>query len=152
MAVYNFGSVFGSAAAGYLTIRFWPQAVLVITIIGGALAYAAVGWLAPDFNGIFWAEALFGLLMGCGSSGLIALGALYYPSRIRSTGVGWATAAGRLGSFSGPLFIQFLVTFGVGAATIFTLIAVGACISGLVCLALRLPAAGDKPSSKVAVV
>ncbi|HZD91234.1 MAG TPA: hypothetical protein VE224_14120, partial [Pseudolabrys sp.] len=32
------------------------------------------------------------------SSGLIALAAIYYPSSVRSTGVGWATAIGRFGS------------------------------------------------------
>lgn len=139
LALYNFASVFGSGAAGYLTIKFKPQIVLVLTIIGGALAYASIGWTAPDVTGIFVGEALFGLLMGCGSSGLIGLGAIFYPSRIRSTGVGWATAAGRFGSFSGPLFIGFLVASGVKAPMIFALLAAGAGIGGLVCLALRLP-------------
>ncbi|WP_158008775.1 MFS transporter [Rhizobium sp. AC27/96] len=145
MAVYNFGSIFGSAGAGYLMTRFRPKIVLAVSIIGGAVAYAAVGLIAPMFSGVFIAEALFGLLMGCGSSGLIGLGAVYYPSTIRSTGVGWATAAGRLGSFCGPLLIGFFVTATFSPPAIFAIIAGGACISGLACMILRLPGSKTDP-------
>lgn len=147
MAVYNFGSIFGSAGAGYLMTRFHPKIVLSVSIIAGAIAYAAVGWAAPMFWGVFAAEALFGLLMGCGSSGLIALGAVFYPSTVRSTGVGWATAAGRFGSFCGPLIISFLVASAFSPPAIFTTIALGACISGLVCLMFRLPSRADSEAS-----
>ena len=50
-------------------------------------------------------EALFGLLLGCGSSGLIAFAPLMYPTAVRSTGVGWAMGMGRFGSFVGPLIV-----------------------------------------------
>jgi AAHS family 4-hydroxybenzoate transporter-like MFS transporter len=153
MAVYNFGSIFGSAGAGYLMMRFGPKVILATSIIAGAIAYAGVGFAAPVFSAIFGAEALFGLLMGCGSSGLIGLGAVFYPSTIRSTGVGWATAAGRLGSFCGPLLIGFLVSSGVSPAVIFTLLACGAGISGIVCLILRMPAnSKDDESGSPALV
>ena len=40
---------------------------------------------------------------GACQSGAIALSAGFYPAEIRSTGVGWAIAAGRLGATVGPL-------------------------------------------------
>ena len=34
---------------------------------------------------------------------------MFYPTAIRSSGVGWATTAGRFGSFTGPLVAAILV-------------------------------------------
>ncbi|MGA7803953.1 MFS transporter, partial [Bradyrhizobium sp.] len=98
LALYNFGSLFGSAAAGWLLGRFGVLRVLPPTLMLGAMAYAAVGWSAPSLDAVMVAEGRFGVLLGCGSSGLIALAAISYPVAIRSTGVGWATGIGRLGS------------------------------------------------------
>jgi AAHS family 4-hydroxybenzoate transporter-like MFS transporter len=105
LALFNFGSLFGSAAAGMLLNRFGVLRVLPSTLALGALAYVAIGWSAPSLGTVMTAEALFGLLLGCGSSGLIALSAITYPIAIRSTGVGWATGVGRLGSVAGPLAV-----------------------------------------------
>lgn len=109
MALFNFGSLFGSAAAGLLLHRFGVLRVLPPTLVLGALAYMMVGWSAPSFDAVLVAQGLFGLLLGCASSGLIALSAIYYPVTIRSTGVGWATAVGRLGSVTGPLVVGQMV-------------------------------------------
>ena len=109
LALFNFGSLFGSAAAGMLLNRFGILRVLPPTLVLGALAYAMVGWSAPSFGSVMMAEGLFGLLLGCASSGLIALSAIYYPVAIRSTGVGWATGMGRFGSFVGPLAVGQMV-------------------------------------------
>jgi MFS transporter, AAHS family, 4-hydroxybenzoate transporter len=96
LALYNFGSLFGSGAAGLLLSRLGVLRVLAPTLALGAFAYAMVGWSAPSLDGVMVAQGLFGLLLGCASSGLIAQSAIYYPVEIRSTGVGWATGIGRL--------------------------------------------------------
>jgi AAHS family 4-hydroxybenzoate transporter-like MFS transporter len=36
-------------------------------------------------------------------AGLYALAAIFYPTSIRSTGIGWCSGIGRIGSISGPL-------------------------------------------------
>jgi AAHS family 4-hydroxybenzoate transporter-like MFS transporter len=69
-------------------------------------------------------QGLFGTFMGGGSSGLIALAAIYYPTAIRSTGVGWAMGMGRVGSFTGPLVVGSLVALGLSTTNIF--VAIGA--------------------------
>jgi MFS transporter, AAHS family, 4-hydroxybenzoate transporter len=119
LALFNFGSLFGSAAAGMLLHRFGILRVLPPTLALGALAYATVGWFAPSLGLVMMAEGLFGLLLGCASSGLIALSAMYYPVAIRSTGVGWATAIGRLGSVTGPLVVGQMVGAQWDIPTIF---------------------------------
>jgi MFS transporter, AAHS family, 4-hydroxybenzoate transporter len=119
LALFNFGSLFGSAAAGMLLNRFGTLRVLPPTFTLGALAYATVGWSAPSLNAVMMAQGLFGLLLGCASSGLIALSAVYYPVAIRSTGVGWATGIGRLGSVAGPLAVGQMVGAQWDVPTIF---------------------------------
>jgi AAHS family 4-hydroxybenzoate transporter-like MFS transporter len=144
LALFNFGSLFGSAAAGWLLNRFGTLRVLPPTLALGALAYAMVGWSAPSLDAVMMAEGLFGLLLGCASSGLIALSAITYPVAIRSTGVGWATGIGRLGSFLGPLVVGQMVGAQWDARTIFATVGgsvlIGATASALMALLPRASA------------
>jgi MFS transporter, AAHS family, 4-hydroxybenzoate transporter len=119
LALFNFGSLFGSGAAGMLLNRLGILRVLPPTLALGGLAYVMVGWSAPSFGALSVAEGLFGLLLGCASSALIALSADYYPVTIRSTGVGWATGIGRLGSVTGPLVVGLMVAAQWDVPTIF---------------------------------
>jgi MFS transporter, AAHS family, 4-hydroxybenzoate transporter len=151
LALFNFGSLFGSAAAGMLLTRFGVLRVLPLTLTLGALAYATVGWSAPSLDAVMVAEGLFGLLLGCASSGLIALAAIYYPVAIRSTGVGWATGIGRLGSVAGPLAVGQMVSAQWEVPTIF-LTAGGSVLIGAAASALMglLPRAGAEAALAVA--
>jgi AAHS family 4-hydroxybenzoate transporter-like MFS transporter len=144
LALFNFGSLFGSAAAGMLLGRFGLLRVLPPTLTLGAMAYATVGWSAPSLDAVMVAEGLFGLLLGCASSGLIAQAAIYYPIVIRSTGVGWATGIGRLGSVAGPLAVGQMVSAQWGVPTIFLAmggsVLIGAAASALLGLLPRAEA------------
>jgi AAHS family 4-hydroxybenzoate transporter-like MFS transporter len=109
MAAYNGGSVLGTLAVGWLISLCGPYRVLTVVLALSALAFGAVGFAAPSFGLVTLLEGLGGVLLGAGSSGLIALAAVFYPTVIRSSGVGWATAIGRFGSFTGPLLAAVLV-------------------------------------------
>jgi MFS transporter, AAHS family, 4-hydroxybenzoate transporter len=109
MASFNFGSVIGTSLAGWLISRLGVLSVLPLTCIGGALAIGSVGYAAHWVLLVTFLQGLFGLFLGCASSGLIVLAALFYPTAIRSTGVGWSMGMGRIGSFVGPLAVGALV-------------------------------------------
>jgi MFS transporter, AAHS family, 4-hydroxybenzoate transporter len=138
LALYNLGSLFGSATAGLLLGWFGVLRVLPPTLALGALAYAAVGWAAPSLDAVMMAEGLFGLLLGCASSGLIALSAITYPVAIRSTGVGWATGIGRLGSVTGPLVVGQLVGAQWNVPAIFAAAGGSVLIGAVACAAMAL--------------
>jgi AAHS family 4-hydroxybenzoate transporter-like MFS transporter len=152
LALFNFGSLFGSAAAGLLLGWFGVLRVVVPTLALGALAYVAVGWAAPSLSAVMVAQTLFGLLMGCASSGLIALSAITYPVAIRSTGVGWATALGRLGSVTGPLVIGQMVGAQWDVPTIFATAGGSVLIGAVACAAMSLlpNAAAETPATAAA--
>jgi AAHS family 4-hydroxybenzoate transporter-like MFS transporter len=109
MAAYNGGSVVGTLAVGWLISLYGPYRVLTIVLALSAFAFGSVGFAAPSFSLVTLLEGLGGVLLGAGSSGLIALAAVFYPTVIRSSGVGWATGVGRFGSFTGPLLAAILV-------------------------------------------
>jgi AAHS family 4-hydroxybenzoate transporter-like MFS transporter len=109
MAMYNGGSVVGTLIVGWLINISGPYRVLTIALALSALAFGAVGFAAPSLDAVMALEGLGGLFLGAGSSGLIALAAVFYPISIRSSGVGWANGVGRFGSFCGPLIAASLV-------------------------------------------
>jgi len=112
MAVCALSSVVGTSLAGFLVSRIGAAAVLPAVFVGSALTLGGVGYGAPSVAVVMWLEGLTGFLLGVGSSGLIALAALFYPTTIRSTGVGWSMGIGRFGSFVGPLAVGMLVSWG----------------------------------------
>ncbi|MGO9047104.1 MAG: MFS transporter [Xanthobacteraceae bacterium] len=124
MAMFNLGSVVATCFAGWLIVRAGAAIILPLVMLGSAVSMALVGYAAPSVATVILLQGLFGVFMGGGSSGLIALAAIYYPTAIRSTGVGWAMGMGRIGSFTGPLAVGSLVALGLSTGGIFVAIGV----------------------------
>lgn len=131
MATFNGGSVIGTSLAGYLVARFGAMVVLPAVFVGGGVAMSLIGHAAPAVAAVTLLEGLFGFFLGCGSSGLIVLAAMFYPISIRSTGVGWAMGLGRFGSFVGPLVVGALVGLHWGIDAIFLAIGIPAFIAAM---------------------
>jgi AAHS family 4-hydroxybenzoate transporter-like MFS transporter len=112
MAAFNLGSVIGTCLVGLLISRFNPYHTLALLFVASALSFALIGQAAPGVLGSTALEGLTGLFLGAGSSGLIAMTTLFYPTAMRSTGVGWAMGMGRFGSFTGPLAVGLMVGAG----------------------------------------
>ena len=53
---------------------------------------------------------LLGFLVIGGQAGLNVLAVNFYPTSIRSTGVGWALGIGRIGSIAGPVLAGDLLS------------------------------------------
>ena len=129
MSIFNLGSVIATLFAGWLIARAGAAIILPLVMIGSAVSMALVGYAAHSVAMVILLQGLFGVFMGGGSSGLIALAAIYYPTAIRSTGVGWAMGMGRIGSFTGPLVVGSLVGAGLSTAGIFVAIALPALLA-----------------------
>lgn len=92
-------------AAGTLGVVYLLGAALV-ALLGFALTGSTVFLLV--------AALLAGTCVSGGQMSVIALVAVLYPPRLRSTGVGWALGVGRAGGIVGPLVVG--VALGAGAA------------------------------------
>ena len=149
MAAFNGGSVIGTSAAGWLIHRYGATGTLALLFVASALSLGCVGFAAPSFAWITTLETLTGLFLGAGSSGLIALAAVFYPLTIRSTGVGWATAVGRFGSFAGPLLMGMLVARGAGIGPAYAALGAPALLAAIFTVGLWLLSA-DAGTSRLA--
>jgi AAHS family 4-hydroxybenzoate transporter-like MFS transporter len=79
---------------------------------------------------------LLGFTAPLGASGGIALAATFYPTAMRSSGVGWAMGFGRFGQVCSPLVIGLLLTLGWAPGPILAAMAVAPLLAGL-CVLLR---------------
>jgi AAHS family 4-hydroxybenzoate transporter-like MFS transporter len=79
-------------SARYLAGAFTVGAGFVLLIAFGSLPNTTLPYLL----------VLTGAGLGIGGVGQAAIGARLYPARSRTTGVGWSSAMGRIGSILGP--------------------------------------------------
>jgi len=105
----------GTIILGMLTDR-WKKAYVILLMYGGILAGLLALNGASSLNQMYMAAALAGaFVIGC-QGVLYAFGSIVYPTEVRGTGVGVASAVGRIGAMLGPVMAGQLLTAGFGAA------------------------------------
>ncbi|WP_407304946.1 3-(3-hydroxy-phenyl)propionate transporter MhpT [Acinetobacter sp.] len=105
----------GTIILGMLTDR-WKKAYVIILMYGGILAGLFCLNAASSLTQMYMASALVGaFVIGC-QGVLYAFGSIVYPTEVRATGVGMASAVGRVGAMLGPTIAGQLLAAGFGAA------------------------------------
>ncbi|TDG02046.1 MFS transporter [Paraburkholderia guartelaensis] len=105
----NVGAVVGGLLSGWLADRYGGKPTLILFF---AIAAVSIGLLGYRQSPI----VLNTLLMAAGATTIgtlcivHAFAAQLYPAAIRSTGVGWAAAAGRFGAVAGPALGGYLLS------------------------------------------
>ncbi len=126
--VLNFGAVIGAVGGGWLADRFHIKYVLVAMYALAAVSITLLGYPVPT-------PVLF-LLVGLAEASTIgtqivtyAYAGQFYPSAIRSTGIGWASGVGRSGAILAPIVIGTLVGMSLPLQQNFLAIAVPAVVA-----------------------
>jgi AAHS family 4-hydroxybenzoate transporter-like MFS transporter len=70
---------------------------------------AAIAYITSPFSLIATATFFLGLFVTGAQAGINVLAASFYPTSIRSTGLGWALGVGRIGSIVGPMLAGFML-------------------------------------------
>lgn len=124
VALFNVGAIAGMAILGILIDRYGAGRVLAGALVLCALSIGPIGFVVaqPSIAAVFF--ALAGVGAGGGVAGIVALSAMLYPTVLRSTGIGWAAAAGRIGQMLGPVVSGALIALGWGIAALFAIFAV----------------------------
>ena len=105
----------GTIVLGMLTDR-WKKAYVILLMYGGILAGLFCLNAASSLTQMYMASALVGaFVIGC-QGVLYAFGSIVYPTEVRATGVGMASAVGRVGAMLGPTIAGQLLAAGFGAA------------------------------------
>jgi AAHS family 4-hydroxybenzoate transporter-like MFS transporter len=143
-AMLQVGGVIGTFTLGSFIDRFSFRA-LALTYLVAAAAIVAVGF--SGHSTALAAAAIFcaGFCIVGGQSASNALAGTYYPTPIRSTGVGWALGVGRVGSIAGPLVGGVMIANQVGAEALFLTAAIPALCACCAALALGKIASARTP-------
>ena len=126
----NIGGMIGAIGGGFLADKYHPKKVLTIMYLLGAVTLALLGYKSSIY-------ILYGLIaiVGAATIGaqivLYAFIAQYYPSSIRSTGIGWASGIGRIGAIVGPVLTGALLTLNLPHHMNFLAIAIPGVIAAI---------------------
>lgn len=145
------GGVIGTLMLGQFVDRFSFRA-LSLTYFFAAIAVAAIGYSGQYPAMVTVAVFCAGFCIVGGQMAANALAAIYYPTTIRSTGVGWALGIGRVGSIVGPLIGGVMLARNVGTDTLFLSAAVPAVIACLAAFALNRACARKRDGTGVRTV
>jgi AAHS family 4-hydroxybenzoate transporter-like MFS transporter len=103
ISLFSLGGIAGSLLQGVTMRRFGNRPVLVAEFGVSVLLIGSLAVLPASFALIMVVAVLLGIFVQGAQAGLNALVAAFYPTAIRSTGVGWALGVGRIGSVVGPI-------------------------------------------------
>ncbi|NUT86163.1 MFS transporter [Pseudomonas corrugata] len=107
--VFNLGAIAGALGGGWLSDKLNIKYVLVAFYLIGAIALTVLGYTRST-------SLLVAVVFIVGASTLgtqllaYAYAGDFYPSTIRSTGVGFASGVGRVGAIVAPILIGWLVS------------------------------------------
>ncbi|MBK4738676.1 MFS transporter [Noviherbaspirillum pedocola] len=104
------GGILAALVVGPAMDRIGPYVSIgTLYLCGGFfMAFTAIMFTAK-LPVLMVAIFLAGFCVSGGQKSVIALSALFYPTEIRSTGVGWALGIGRFGGIAGPSVVGLLI-------------------------------------------
>jgi AAHS family 4-hydroxybenzoate transporter-like MFS transporter len=107
-AYFQVGGTVGALAIGRLIDIYPPTRILALAFAGAA---GSIALIANAGSSAFVVPAVFcaGLCIVGGQNGANAFAGGFYPTRVRSTGIGWALGIGRIGSVIGPMLAGLLL-------------------------------------------
>jgi len=134
--VLNFGAVIGAVGGGWLADRFPIKYVLIGMYALAGVSITLLGFKVPT--------ALLFVLVGLAGASTIgtqivtyAYAGQFYPTAIRSTGIGWASGVGRSGAIIAPIAIGTLVGMALPLEQNFMAIAIPALIATIAVALIR---------------
>ena len=122
--------------AGFIR-RLGIMPVLLIGFFIGAVSISMIGVVAATLSLLVLVVFMAGWGVVGNQGTLNALAATYYPTYLRSTGVGWCLGIGRVGAIVGPLFAGELMRRHLPTQQLFFTVAALALIATALMFTLR---------------
>ncbi|WJF90856.1 MFS transporter [Paraburkholderia bonniea] len=132
------GGVIGTLLLGVLIERFGFVRVLFGCFAAAALFVGAIGAVAHALPWLLLVVFAGGFCVVGGQPAVNALAGHYYPTALRSTGIGWSLGIGRIGSVIGPLVGGQLIALNWSNTALFQAAALPVLGSALLVLVLAL--------------
>jgi AAHS family 4-hydroxybenzoate transporter-like MFS transporter len=120
--------------------------VLLIGFFIGAFGIGMIGVVAATLSVLVLVVFMAGWGVVGNQGTLNALAATYYPTYLRSTGVGWCLGIGRIGAIVGPLFAGELMKRNLPTQQLFFTVAGLALIATVLMFSLRWLVKPERPT------
>ena len=120
-SVYQIGSVVASLLLGLLMDRLGPFRVVPVLLALAVPFIAFLGIVTPQVGILMTLAFGAGFCVSGGQTSANALAAVFYPTAVRSTGVGWALGVGRIGAIVGPVAAGWLLVSYGSMSTLFVI-------------------------------
>jgi AAHS family 4-hydroxybenzoate transporter-like MFS transporter len=132
------GGTIGTLVMGQMIDRSSFRRVLIPCFLIAAAAIALIGRPSIPLAALFAAIFVAGFCVVGGQPAVNALAASYYPTQLRSTGIGWSLGVGRIGSIIGPVLGGELIRLAWPNSSILLAIAVPALVSALMLVLMNI--------------
>lgn len=146
--VFSIGGIVGAIVQGPLmkATGVFPAMVAEFALSLALVVLASM--IFANFQLMMIVTFILGISVQGAQAGLNVLSAMYYPTVIRSTGVGWALGIGRIGSIVGPMLGGVMLSLSWTPQQIFMAGAVPAvCAAGAVIASRALRESPFRPDS-----
>lgn len=142
----NIGGMVGAIGGGALADRFHLKPVITSMFVIGAAALNLLGFNSPQIV-LYSLIALAGAATIGSQILLYTFVAQFYPTTVRSTGMGWASGIGRIGAIIGPVLTGALLTFELPHQMNFLAIAIPGVIAAFAIFLVNLKVSVNVPES-----
>ena len=105
------GAIVGTFLLGWVADRFRPLRVLVCSYIAAGIFIGCIGLSSASIGLLGAAVFATGFCLLASQNLSQAVVATFYPTLIRSTGLGWQGGVGRIGSIVGPFVAGIILSF-----------------------------------------
>jgi AAHS family 4-hydroxybenzoate transporter-like MFS transporter len=135
-ALFQVGGIVGALGLGRVLDHYRSFRVLAVCFLWATIWVFLTGEAGASVPLLSVSMLAAGIGVIGGQNGGHALSAEFYPTAVRSTGLGWALGIGRIGSIMGPIVGGSLLAQGGGARHVFWAAAIPALIAMLAATAL----------------
>jgi MFS transporter, AAHS family, 4-hydroxybenzoate transporter len=144
--LFQMAGVVGTITLGRLMDRYNKSAfkILGIAYFGAAISVFLIGESGISVALLICTVSAAGFCVVGGQTASNALAADYYPTSVRSTGVGWCLGIGRIGGIIGPILGGILLATGGGARRVFWVAAIPALIGTAAAFAVAAITKGER--------
>lgn len=135
--ILQVGGTIGTFGLAWLIARRGFVPMLAASFVVAALSIALIGQPGMPLAWLIAVVFVAGWCVVGSQPGINALAATYYPTSLRSTGVGWGLGVGRIGAIVGPILGGEFMRLQWSTQEIFFAAALPAAVSAVVMFSLR---------------
>lgn len=136
--LFNLGGVIGIYLMGWMSTK-WKLTNLIFYMSAASAVGMVIFAMAPNRLTLLLSLTLvIGILQQGGFTGLYGVAAKAYPTKIRSTGIGWSIGLGRLGAVIGPAAAGYLIVAGFSMSANYFIFAIPMAIGGYIAYRLHI--------------